>query len=502
MQHHSSPDVTKAIMSSASQLPYEKIPDELLVRIFRLAGGASVSVQGTRNLIGHVCKSWRRLSRSTRSLWSEITIEALNDQEMANEGWPVDNTVPDVSLVEQCLILSKTHPLDIRIVLTAPDLPFNTQFILHNAIALLLTHTIRWRTFTCIGPKWLLHRLACLHRCQSTRLEAITLGCTEGVESLGLTHRDVTFSASLRHLDINFLFPQLKPQWSKITSLRMGFPTSSNCHIVLSQMTNLVSLHLIHIGDSEAAPVQHTPILLHDLRQLKLSACAISEALDALQVPNLEQLHFTQPGSEDDCVAHASHLFEWGVCPNSSNHVTMERISRLVQGVPLRVLDVAWAVNLDALVPILRLHFQEVTALRVQLHPENVDSAPSLLDALVASSAEDPILPNLSEFSLGFSRCQDIIFRGEKLENMIQSRWITDSDKIKRLVTLRLWGNLASMPYRYHDEEITDILRGYMLSSLSLTLQDFEEQGLDVQWVFEGTFNILEEARRHAEQLL
>ena len=488
------------VSSVALRPPYEKLPNELLVRIFRLAGGASVAPGATRHIIGHVCKSWRQVSRSTRSLWSEIVIQVdCNDDVLTAWRRP---EVPDVSLglVQQCLILSKTYPLDIRIVLVG-ELDSRVSSFLSHPISLLLTNSFRWRTFTCIGPASVLRLFNEMDSFESETLEAVTLRCTEGVEFPRVTQSDVTFSSSLRYLDVNFDFPQLKPQWDKITSLRMGFTTPLQCHNILSQMTNLASLHLIHIGDSQSASAHHTPILLHNLRQLKLSACAINKVLDDLRLPNLEQLYLTQPQArgEEEEVAHTSHnANEWTRCPNNSSNVVIERISRLLRDavVPLRVLDVAWAVSLDVLLPVMRHHCSKVTTLRVQLRPANVNSAPALLDALVAST-QDSILPNLSEFSLGFHRCRDTIFTGQKLERMVRSRWYEDT-YTKSLRRLHLWGDLTSIPS--YPKMFTEVLREYTVSSLSLTLQEFAEEGFDVEWIFEGE-DILEEGRRQAQLL-
>ncbi|KAF9018593.1 hypothetical protein BDZ89DRAFT_1073701 [Hymenopellis radicata] len=447
--------------------PIRSIPPEILLLIFSLVHEAAAPPHGLILLfkLGHVCKSWRTLSRASPSLWSSISLVEI-DEELVTNG------------LEEQLVLSGPRPLTIHISLESDFYPTD------RLLGALSGHMARCRSLDMtVTSSSLFPFLSVLDRAHLGILESLTVTYHGRLEDHGpeLKSLNLFFHPSLHSLSMTLpldYFKAVKIHWPSLTSFAGPFSNSGTFLQFLTSARQLVKLNITCIGSHDR--VDDTPLVHENLRRLTLdSFCSMSPALEKISLPHLDDL-IVQESYE----AHITCKIRFPM-----DHTLLSRLVERSQcKLKSFMLDEAQDVPPEEITSILRL--SSITSFRVLLGMDShmFDKTSTFLELLTVTDSQI-FLPSLRELELRFSTTTDGLFINERLPTMVRSRWDVQND-VARLSKLTF-----SMEESF---EPLPVCSTSMLASLLLDLQD---KGLEVSWTMESE-DVLKEGREYRQRFL
>ena len=312
--------------------------------------------------------------------------------------------------------------------------------------------------------------------------------------------QDIVLPPRLCEFDTNFDMPRLVPTWSGLISLSSGFASNEQCYEILSLLSNVVTLAIIHV-DSTQPYTRHEPIAMGSLRCLKLTKCAVARVLEDVHFPLLNEFHLSLCSH----LSHHNDPIQIGRC--SQRDPMREELLRSIlerPGTLLRVLVIGdYRAELSTVVvPLLRATNDTLSVLRVYLQSQTYTTARFFLTSLT-TDPDRPVLPNLSELHF-YARNQSAtqaFLMGGSMESMLVSRCSVD-EVGRNVCSLRrlhidIWGDGDDLGDEDKDEDDDEKgIRGeqmYRHSSLALLLKELSDhrlpysKRLDVEWVFGQT---------------
>ncbi|KAF8917854.1 hypothetical protein CPB85DRAFT_143670 [Mucidula mucida] len=417
--------------------------------------------------------------------------------------------------------LSYPHPLDITLCIPSNEERFSEDIvIITDAVKLLRTHSLRWRSFSCEGPASFFNQLPIFSTVEELRLlrrlEKLDLvlipedpfTASPASDLSRISNIKYIAPPSLRHLRITFPFPHLNATWMNVTSFTGGFDSHQHFYDVLSHLDTLEILHLTHLYPLTIPP--RRSVALSGLRHLKLSRCAIVElstiaayfrcpALRALSlVGGLHIHHVTQSCDKGEklTAAMATGLFD-----------ILEQSK-----VALQELNVDLGVSVGS-----PFHERLFTAVSETVRTLRICSSfaskslelEALLDQLSYEDNSQVLFPMLHELKLVADKgVSDALFRGPVLnamERLIASRWEArakvDFPRLQKLYLQR-----SQILDDYEEEAYISPVIG---SSLALALLKYRLEGLDVEWLdiyyypaMDLTVDVLEKTRSYVPAVL
>lgn len=304
----------------AAVAPVRRLPEDVLLRVFSYLEKQS-SVDGGRVLVGRVCKFWRKVSRSSPTLWSSLYFflpspeasSPLSGRIPVASGTPstrhrepsgdirstAERLPAKVAFLPQTLVLSKDVPLDIQMAFggsRTQSTAASRHGLVQKVMPILSGQDYRIRTLELYLP-----RETPIPLFSAFNFQALETFTVHAARSVGVTLQDpdTVFPSTLRRLDLGsaVLPTSYRLQWSSLQCLQASFISSTMCYQTLSAAVNLEELVVPHIAweqdiDDEAAPVSQPVITLPNLRILKLGTSSIDLFPRQIRLPTLANVYF------------------------------------------------------------------------------------------------------------------------------------------------------------------------------------------------------------------
>ncbi|KAJ7597760.1 hypothetical protein C8J56DRAFT_920886 [Mycena floridula] len=291
--------------------PIRRLPPEMLQEIFMhcLPGSSTTSVTSREAplLLGRVCKTWREISISTPTLWSDIKISLPKDSCQREAEQTRD-------IVEQWIGRSGSTPLSISLASSA-QISTSSQHAIELILDLLVQSSARWRILDIRLPSTSLVALESVCRNQVPLLERLRIMSADSdpPNLAPVPFLDLLHAPKLVHYAGWMVSSQ--ETCVQITDLDLtGFPGRHGLGIpaeaalrTLRLCPNLADcrLHICH--DNGFTPYEHlpardalrNPVQLPRLRSLSLEehqTLSTEDFLSWMVLPALENLIDASPG--------------------------------------------------------------------------------------------------------------------------------------------------------------------------------------------------------------
>ena len=293
---------------SNAQIPFRRLPEELITYIFLLAcseGGRPL----TPLRIGSICHGWRTIAWSTPELWSSVTVGLVVEEEAADI---------QLDLLEDWLWRAKERPLSIVVV-------YRSEYVddwspPSDTLDLVLAYSKQWRSITFNTPEGYLGYLDTVQG-EIPLLELLTI---KGP----LTYILEVFSVAPRLRSVAFKFDyyesaelgDISLPWSQLTELSFAADDIQTCLTVVERCSSLthLTLHENLENRSSRTSIPSRPIHLDCITSLHISSDAeVSSFMDSISAPHLKDVAVLSPRHTSDFLCSLCALITRSGCAKS-----------------------------------------------------------------------------------------------------------------------------------------------------------------------------------------
>ena len=295
---------------SNAQLPFRRLPEELITYIFLLAcseGGSPL----TPLRIGSICHGWRTIAWSTPELWSSVTVGLEVEEEAADI---------QLDLLKDWLSRAKQRPLSIVVV-------YRSEYVddwspPSDTLDLVFAYSKQWRSITFNTPEGYLGYLDTVQG-EIPLLERLTI---KGP----LTYILEVFSVAPRLRSAAFKFDYRESEelgdisfpWSQLTELSFTANDIQTCLTVVERCSSLEHLtphETLEEGTYQTSlPSRTIMINLDGVTSLHISPHGkASLFMDSISAPHLKDVAVLSPRHTSDFLCSLCALITRSGCAKS-----------------------------------------------------------------------------------------------------------------------------------------------------------------------------------------
>ncbi|KAK0434436.1 hypothetical protein EV421DRAFT_1991890 [Armillaria borealis] len=272
--------------------PVRRLPNDVLLYIFQTSFDASIEldVKTIPWLLGYICHHWRALSRSSPSLWADVSFESVCSSNLPSGRQ---------SLRKHLLSLSRNVPLKIRIKMLHPCLSDET----HHPICSGDDRDIIWEDIALHSQRWSHIDLekhgpsafqdfsyqSPLLRSISYVLSGVTQTQNCPLFSSAPLLRDLSFLGWINHWRELARVTPLSHLTKLVVTILDGVDTNSEFYTCVKEARALGELHF-HVKRQVPYDARLFPAVVHHNIQKLLLNDDIPAILDRCPMPNLTEL--------------------------------------------------------------------------------------------------------------------------------------------------------------------------------------------------------------------